>query len=189
MTRELAVGSRTRSRDDRALNTEASRRMRQQSRQGWPGPGPAARHSVQCLLLLFVCWLGGPLAADVLSNQGVLRSQPDFLRAEEAFVLSAKMDGAALVASWRIAPGYYLYRSRTTLTAEPAVKSPSAEPRSAARPGSPPANSERKPGAIKPTPSVSVPPPNVSSAAAPAPSTSEVVPAPKATGRRVRTEL
>jgi hypothetical protein len=36
---------------------------------------------------------------------------------------------------------------------------------------------------------VSVPPLNASSVATPAPSTSDVVPAPKSTGRRVRTEL
>ena len=49
---------------------------------------------------------------------GVSAGQPQFLRVDEAFVLRTRLDGTTLVADWRIADGYYLYRSRTTLTPE-----------------------------------------------------------------------
>ncbi len=77
---------------------------------------------IRLLLWLVVCGaaplLNAPLSAEVLSGSAALGGQPEFLRAEEAFVLSTRMDGGTLIASWRIADGYYLYRSRTTLTAE-----------------------------------------------------------------------
>ena len=116
MTRELAVGSRTRSRDDRVLATDASRQMREHMR-------PTAVDKGFHLLCWLVVICAAPLLSraaggEVLSGSSVLNSQPTFLRAEEAFVLSTKMDGATLIASWRIADGYYIYRSRTTLTAE-----------------------------------------------------------------------
>ena len=38
--------------------------------------------------------------------------EPELLPAEEAFQLSARLDGETLVAVYRIAPGYYLYRER-----------------------------------------------------------------------------
>ena len=131
MTRELAVGSRTRSRDDRVLATDASRQMREHMRptavdKGFTGARRAARLP-QLFAHHLLCWLvvicAAPLLSraaggEVLSGSSVLNSQPTFLRAEEAFVLSTKMDGATLIASWRIADGYYIYRSRTTLTAE-----------------------------------------------------------------------
>ena len=50
---------------------------------------------------------------------GVTSGHPQFLRVDEAFVLRTRLDGTSLVADWRIAEGYYLYRSRTTLTPEP----------------------------------------------------------------------
>lgn len=40
-------------------------------------------------------------------------AEPEFLPVDEAFVLSAELDGdGALVARWKIAEGYYLYRHR-----------------------------------------------------------------------------
>ncbi len=50
---------------------------------------------------------------------GMTGGQPEFLRVDEAFVLRTRLQGTTLVADWRIAEGYYLYRSRTTLTPEP----------------------------------------------------------------------
>ena len=42
-----------------------------------------------------------------------LGGEPEFLPVDEAFVLSAELDGdGALVARWKIADGYYLYRHR-----------------------------------------------------------------------------
>ena len=42
-----------------------------------------------------------------------LGAEPEFLPVDEAFVLSAELDGdGALVARWKIADGYYLYRHR-----------------------------------------------------------------------------
>ena len=76
------------------------------------------QHMVWLLVCGATALLNAPLSAQVLSGGAVLGGQPDFLRAEEAFVLSTRMDSRTLVASWRIADGYYLYRSRTTLTAE-----------------------------------------------------------------------
>ena len=45
--------------------------------------------------------------------QNRLGEAPEFLPVDEAFVLSAEVDGdGALVARWKIAEGYYLYRHR-----------------------------------------------------------------------------
>ena len=42
-----------------------------------------------------------------------LNDEPEFLPVDEAFVLTAEVDGdGALVANWKIADGYYLYRHR-----------------------------------------------------------------------------
>jgi serine/threonine-protein kinase len=98
-------------------------------------------------------------------------AQPSTLPAQEAPVASATTT------------------TTTLATAEPAAKAASAAPKAASRDVAPPPAKERKPGAAVPIPSVSVPPLNASSVATPAPSTSDVVPAPKSTGRRVRTEL
>jgi serine/threonine protein kinase len=76
-----------------------------------------------------------------------------------------------------------------TATAEPPAKSATAEPTSASRSVPPQPNKERKSGVAAPSPSVSVAPLNASGVATPAPTATDVVPAPKSTGRRVRTEL
>ena len=45
--------------------------------------------------------------------QDWLVEEPEFLPVDEAFILSAELDGdGALVAHWKIADGYYLYRHR-----------------------------------------------------------------------------
>ena len=77
----------------------------------------------------------------------------------------------------------------TPATAESPPKAATAAPSVVSRAVPPPPSKERKPGTSAPTSSVSVGPPNASSVPTPAPSTTDVVPAPKSTGRRVRTEL
>ena len=62
-------------------------------------------------------WLAAvPLALAAFSHaaaQHPLGEEPEFLPVDEAFVLSAELDGeGALVARWKIADGYYLYRHR-----------------------------------------------------------------------------
>ena len=53
-----------------------------------------------CLLLLAICSL--PVAAQ----------DDDLLPPEQAFALSAWVEGDSLVAEYQIAPGYYMYRER-----------------------------------------------------------------------------
>jgi thioredoxin:protein disulfide reductase len=65
-------------------------------------------------LLLLVCvsaaW-ADPLTGRSGNLSGVLGASPNFLHVDEAFVLSARRaDDGSVLAHWRIADGYYLYR-------------------------------------------------------------------------------
>ena len=53
------------------------------------------------------------LLAFLLAGSPALQAQEEeLLPPEEAFALSARMDGNTLIAEYRIAPGYYMYRER-----------------------------------------------------------------------------
>ena len=52
------------------------------------------------------------LAATALVNPPVIAQTEELLPPEEAFALSAKMNGDQLIAEYRIAEGYYMYRER-----------------------------------------------------------------------------
>jgi len=58
-------------------------------------------HFTRILLLLSLAW--SPL---------VTAQDDELLPPEEAFALSARVDGDSLIAEYRIAPGYYMYRTR-----------------------------------------------------------------------------
>ncbi|MDH3218166.1 MAG: protein-disulfide reductase DsbD [Gammaproteobacteria bacterium] len=57
--------------------------------------------------------ISGLLLLALLAHSAVLTAQDDeLLPPEEAFALTARVEGDALVAEYRIAPGYYMYRER-----------------------------------------------------------------------------
>ncbi len=75
---------------------------------------PNPRLSRGAVLLAVVAFCSGALAAEFeQSEDSWLDDEPEFLRVDEAFVLSTEVaaDGAIL-AYWEIADGYYLYRHR-----------------------------------------------------------------------------
>ncbi|MDH3389643.1 MAG: protein-disulfide reductase DsbD N-terminal domain-containing protein, partial [Gammaproteobacteria bacterium] len=55
----------------------------------------------------------GPILASLLVYSTMLTAQDEeLLPPEEAFALTARVEGGALVAEYQIAPGYYMYRER-----------------------------------------------------------------------------
>lgn len=52
------------------------------------------------------------LALLALSGAALAAPEDELLPADQAFQLTARVDGATIVASWKIAPGYYLYRDK-----------------------------------------------------------------------------
>jgi len=68
---------------------------------GRPAARRIASRWLACLgLLLALAWQASPAQIN----------PDDLLPVEEAFALSASVDGAEVVLDWRIADGYYLYR-------------------------------------------------------------------------------
>ena len=68
---------------------------------------PQQKVGVICALALVLAAISPAAAQDWLDEE------PEFLPVDEAFVLSAELDGdGALVARWTIEDGYYLYRHR-----------------------------------------------------------------------------
>lgn len=67
-------------------------------------------------LLILLALLASPAQAagqDLLSSLGIeTRTQPQFLKVDEAFVLESEQQGDKLLLRLRIADGYYLYRHR-----------------------------------------------------------------------------
>src|SRR6187455_1784875 len=64
-----------------------------------------------------VWWLAllspGGLAADLgTSAPNPLEEEPEFLSADQAFVLTTELSNGALQARWQMPDGYYLYRHR-----------------------------------------------------------------------------
>lgn len=80
-------------------------------------PPPALRALLACLAL-------GVSAAALAVDEGLgierrpdaLAEEPDFLPVDEAYRFSARLADGVIVARWRIAPGYYLYRQRFEFT-------------------------------------------------------------------------
>lgn len=63
------------------------------------------------------------------AEQDWLNEEPEFLPVDEAFVLSAEVDGdGALLANWKIADGYYLYRHRFGFKAREGIGEAFGEP-------------------------------------------------------------
>ncbi len=72
------------------------------------------------ILLWLVLFAPAVFAADLgggLSNP--LEEEPEFLSADQAFVLSAELKDGALQAQWQMPDGYYLYRHRFEFTVPP----------------------------------------------------------------------
>ena len=57
-------------------------------------------------------FLGAVLALLLLPGQPLQAQDEELLAPEAAFSLSARVEGNQLVAEYRIAPGYYMYRER-----------------------------------------------------------------------------
>jgi thiol:disulfide interchange protein DsbD len=71
-------------------------------------------------LLLISCWLvlAPPALADasIVKNLFGQESEPTFLQPEQAFGLNIRaVDAQTLLAEFRVTPGYYLYRERTSI--------------------------------------------------------------------------
>lgn len=76
--------------------------------------GIALRRYPQLLLFTLLAVSLGASAAELRPDfSHLLEDEPEFLKVDEAFRLSASIDAdSAIVATWDIADGYYLYRDR-----------------------------------------------------------------------------
>lgn len=96
--------------------------MNRDHRSGRPLFAPA-RHPTLCALLALTLatvslLAGGRAVAKPYWMQGSVSNAAEFLPPEQAFRLSAHVDGGLLRIRWVIADGYYLYRSRIEVRAE-----------------------------------------------------------------------
>ncbi|MDQ1363333.1 MAG: thioredoxin:protein disulfide reductase [Pseudomonadota bacterium] len=79
-------------------------------------------------LLLLMClavfsqagWAVNPFAGDDPGLSGGLGGGDEILDPDQAFVLETKVENGAVVASWKIADGHYLYRDKVKILAEDA---------------------------------------------------------------------
>jgi thiol:disulfide interchange protein DsbD len=70
------------------------------------------------VLLVGAFFLAAPLSAKPWWMRGSDASQTDFLPPDQAFRVSARIDGGQIRVRWVIAEGYYLYRQKMDVTAE-----------------------------------------------------------------------
>jgi thioredoxin:protein disulfide reductase len=70
------------------------------------------------IMLTALIFLGGGAFAKPWWLRGVETNDTDFLPPDAAFRVGARIDGQVVRVRWVIADGYYLYRSKITVTAE-----------------------------------------------------------------------